>query len=190
MPPRVTVSKEQVLQGALDLVRREGLDSLSARRVAQELGCSTQPVYRAYGAMEDLRQELMQRAGELAMSYLRAGDDPERAFLQVGLGTLQFAQEEPNLYRAVILDGPVMRDMQQGKAPPDFVLERMRAAPELSGLDDEQLTRINALMWFFSQGLANLFFSQREDDPMHIAREYLMQAGRAVIEHEQSRRRS
>ena len=56
------------------------------------------------------------------------------------------------------------------------------------GLSDEQLSRIHGLMWFFSQGLANLFLIDAGDDedPMAIAEEYLMRAGRAVVEFERN----
>ena len=114
--------------------------------------------------------------------------DPSTAFFQLGLGNLRFAQEEPMLYRAVTLEGPMIGDLLRDREPPPFVLERMRAAPPLAGLSDEQLSRIHGLMWFFSQGLANLFLIDAGDDedPMAIAEEYLMRAGRAVVEFERN----
>ena len=189
MPPKITVTREQVRQAGLELLRREGAAALTARRLAQELGCSTQPVYRAYGSMEELREAVLELAGQVVMRYLspEAGEDPP--FLALGLGSLRLARDEPHLYQAVSRSGPALRDLQQGKPPPDFVLQRMKAEPMLEGLSDEQLTRINALMWFFSQGLATLFFADLQSDPMEAAEEYLLLAGRAVIEFEISQKR-
>lgn len=181
MPPKARISETAVLDGAFELVRREGMDVLTARRLAQELGCSTQPVYRAFDSMEELRDAVMERAGEVAMGYLMPTAAGEQGFLQMGLGSLRFAQEEPHLYRLVTLHGGALRDLQQGKAPPEFVLEQMRSQPDLARLSDEQLGRIHALMWFFSQGLSSLFFCEMEGDPMARAQEYLLLAGRAVI---------
>jgi len=189
MPPRITVTREQVLEAALELLRREGEGALTARRVAQELGCSTQPVYRAYRSMDELKEEVLQRAGQVVMSYLDPGEGEEPPFLALGLGSLRLARDEPHLYQAVVRSGEALRDLQQGKPPPEFVLERMRNEPLLEGLSDEQLTRVNALMWFFSQGLATLFFADLDGDPMDTAVEYMLLAGRAVIEFEMSQRK-
>ena len=184
MPPKITITQGQVLEAGLELLRREGASALTARRVAQELGCSTQPVYRAYRSMDRLREDVLQRAGQVVMSYLSPDDGEEPPFLALGLGSLRLARDEPHLYRAVVRSGAALQDLQQGKPPPEFVLQRMRAEPLLEGLSDEQLTRVNALMWFFSQGLATLFFADVEGDPMDTAEEYLLLAGRAVIQFE------
>ena len=181
MPPKAKVSRRDVLGAAFELVRREGMTILTARRLAEELGCSTQPVYRAFGSMDELRGAVMERAEEMGMGYLVPRDGGEQAFLQLGLGSLRFAQQEPQLYRLVTMSGAVLKDLQQGKPPPEFVLQQMRSQPDLEGLSDEQLTRIHALLWFFSQGLSSLFFSDLDEDPMAKAQEYMLLAGRAVI---------
>jgi len=181
MPRKISVHTEQILDAAFDLVRREGMGALTARRVAQEVGCSTQPVYRAYGSMEQLVAEVIDRAEREMMEYLLQGADGEQPFLQMGLGNLRFAREEPELYMAVTRHGKALRDLQRGASPPPEVLQQMRATPPLDLLTDEQLTRVNALMWFFSQGLAHLVLAATDEDPMPRAQEYLEQAGRAVI---------
>jgi AcrR family transcriptional regulator len=186
---------------------------LSARRIAERLGCSTQPIYWTYGSMDKLRADVMAQVAEVARGYL--SQEPEahpplaahpgrssarsplpqphppppaaHPFLQVGLGSLRFAREEPQLYRLVAQSGLFFRDLEQGKPPPDYVLQQMRADPHLAGLTDQQLTRINALMFFFSQGLATLFGADMAQDPMPVAMEYLMLAGQAVVELERRR---
>ncbi len=189
MPPKIKATREQIVEGAFEVVRQEGLEALTARRVAKEVGCSTQPVYRVFSSMDELRAEVLERAGHLAMGYLAPPAGERSAFFQIGLGNLRFAQDEPNLYRAVTLEGPAIGDLLRDREPPAFVLERMREEPILQGLSDEQLTRIHGLMWFFSQGLANLFLVETDEDPMPMASEYLMLAGRAVVEFEREQAR-
>lgn len=189
MAPKVKATREQIVDGAFEVVRGEGLDALTARRVAREVGCSTQPVYRVFTSMDELRAEVLERAGHVALSYLAPPSGEASAFFQIGLGNLRFARDEPHLYRAVTLEGPAMGDLLQDREPPPFVLERMRDEPILQGLNDDQLTRIHGLMWFFSQGLANLFLAETDEDPMPMAAEYLMLAGRAVVEFERGQAR-
>ena len=184
MPPKITVTREQILDAAFELVRRDCMQALSARRLAQELGCSTHHVYRAFASIDELRRKVIEKAEEVAQSFLSGDPGEGPPFLRLGLGGLRFAQQEPQLYAAVGQEGIILRDLQQGKPPPPFALERMRTDPVLSSLSDDQLTRVHARMWFFSQGLATLFLSETEEDPMKTATEYLMLAGRAVIEFE------
>ncbi len=190
MPPKATFSRQQVLDAAMAVVRSRGLSALSARSVAQQLGCSTQPLYRVYGSIEQLRTDVLEEANRVAMSFLldESIGDGELPFLQMGLGNLRFAQQEPQLFQAVALSGPVLGALRRGEPPPGFALERMRGEPLLANMSDEQLGRIHALMWFFSQGLATLFLSDLDGDPMPMAEELVKQAGQAVIAFEVNER--
>lgn len=186
MPPRVTVTAARILNAAFELVRSEGSETLSARAVAQRLGCSTQPIYRAYGSMAELEAAVFARASEVAMGFL-TGEDAEHPFLGMGLGNLRFAQQEPHLHRLITRSDRVVADLVAGAAPPPFVLERMRTLPELASASDAQLRRVHTLLWFFSQGLASVFEVRTGADPMPMARAYLIEAGQAVIAWEQAR---
>ncbi len=180
MPPKVTVTEAQILEAAFELVRSEGLGKLSARAVAQGLGCSTQPIYRAYGSMAALEEAVFERASQVAMGFLM-GEDTEHPFLGMGLGNLRFAEQEPWLHSMITRSDRVVRDLVTGAAPPAFVLEQMRLLPELAGMDEAQLRRIHTLLWFFSQGIAAVFDATTGTDPMPMAREHLIIAGQAVI---------
>jgi TetR/AcrR family tetracycline transcriptional repressor len=52
--PRGSVSRDHVLKAALDLVDREGLDSLSMRRLATELDVETMSLYKRVASKDDL----------------------------------------------------------------------------------------------------------------------------------------
>jgi AcrR family transcriptional regulator len=184
MPPKISTTEAQILDAAFELVRSEGIERLSARAVAQQLGCSTQPIYRAFGSMAGLQDAVFERAVAMALGFL-VGEDTEHPFLGMGYGNLRFAQDEPHLHRLITRSDRVVRDLVVGASPPAIVLEQMRGVPELAAMDDAQLRRIHTLLWFFSQGLATVFDAATGDDPMPMAREYLTIAGQAVIAWEQ-----
>lgn len=58
MPPKAEVTKEQVSNAAFDLTRQEGFEILTARNIALKLKCSTQPVYRLYRSMEEVKEDV------------------------------------------------------------------------------------------------------------------------------------
>ncbi len=55
MPRPQRYDRETILEAAFALVRRSGMEALCARAVARELGCSTQPIFRTFASMDDLR---------------------------------------------------------------------------------------------------------------------------------------
>lgn len=176
MPPRQTIRREAVEDSAFELVRREGPQALTARRIAQALGCSTQPVYSACGSMASVRAEVEAKTRAFVEQYLRPGPGGEPPLLQLGLASLRLAREEPHLFR---LASAAMRE-RLGRPPPE-VLSAMRADPQLAALSEERLAELHALLWVFSQGLATLLGPEAGPDALRRAQAMLRRAGEAFV---------
>lgn len=54
MPPKQTITKEQILESAYEIVIEKGLQKINARNVAEKLKCSTQPIYWYFDNMPNL----------------------------------------------------------------------------------------------------------------------------------------
>ena len=105
MPPRVKITKEQILDAAVSIIRKNGLDSLNARALAHELHCSTQPILYAFSTMEELKRAAYRRVDQLHTEYL-LNTPPERdPLLGIGLNYIRFAVEEPRLFRFLFQSG-------------------------------------------------------------------------------------
>lgn len=105
MPPKVKITKDEILKAALGIVRKGGAQALNARALADALGCSTQPVFSNYPGMDELRADVDRAAYELYREYLASGakrsDVPKyKAF---GLAYIEFAKEEPELFRLLFM---------------------------------------------------------------------------------------
>ena len=61
MPAKKIVTKEIILQAALKLVEREGMETLNMRSLANECNCSTQPIYHAFSGMDELKTEVAKK---------------------------------------------------------------------------------------------------------------------------------
>jgi AcrR family transcriptional regulator len=189
MPRTISITREQILDAAFVIAREQGAERLSARTVADAIGCSPQPIYRAYGSMKKLREDVFGRAAEVAMGYL-TGEDIQPPYMAMAYGNLRFAQREPHLYRLITESDQVVADLLNGAELPPFILEQLQQIPGLEEMEGDQLQRIHALMWFFSLGIASVFRANIEGDPMPLARHYLDSAGQAVIEWEKAKVRS
>jgi len=65
MPPKVKITREEIIAAAVSIVRRSGAEAVNARDVARELNCSTQPVFSNFETMEELRAAVIYAADEL-----------------------------------------------------------------------------------------------------------------------------
>ena len=156
MPPKIRVTKEEIVETALELVRTEGAEALNARAVAVALGCSTQPVFSNFASMEELRLAVVGRADALCNEYIRreteSGVYP--AYKASGIAYIRFASEERELFKLLY-----MRDRSREAAleAQEFD-EGLRSVVKAStGLDDDDAALFHLEMWAFVHGIASMF---------------------------------
>ena len=106
MPPKVRFQKVEIVTAALNVARKEGIDSITAREVAKELGVSVGPIFTWYETMEQLKTDVFQQAKRMYREYIERGLAGPVPFLGVGQQYLRFAREEPELYRLLFLRRP------------------------------------------------------------------------------------
>ncbi|MBE5808951.1 MAG: TetR family transcriptional regulator [Clostridiales bacterium] len=126
MPRKPVTTREDVVEGAFQLIRSEGMEALTARNLARRLGCSTQPVMYHFPELSALWEAAYLHADRYHTEYLFAGRD----LMQIGLRYIRFAAEEPNLFRFLFQSGRFagisLRDMID--APEAAELMRVVAA--------------------------------------------------------------
>ncbi|MFR5123406.1 MAG: TetR/AcrR family transcriptional regulator [Neglectibacter timonensis] len=61
MPPKVKIPKEAIIEKAFELTKVYGFEKVTARLLASELKCSTQPVFHAFRNMEELKEEVYKK---------------------------------------------------------------------------------------------------------------------------------
>lgn len=98
MPPKAKISKEMIVNAALEIARLTGAENINARTVSQKLNCSTQPIMYHFKTIEDLKKATYQKADEYHTTYLSRieGDNP---MLGIGMAYIRFAADEPLLFR-------------------------------------------------------------------------------------------
>ena len=100
MPPKVKITIEMVIDAAFDIVRTEGADRITARRISERLSCSTQPVLYHFASIEEIKRTVYQKADEYHTKYVMNMDkldsNPMRT---IGLNYIRFSREESHLFR-------------------------------------------------------------------------------------------
>ena len=103
MAPKYKFTKEEMVEAALQVVRTKGIGGLTAKTMADELGTSTQPIFTSFGSMEGIKREVYAAAVRVYDGYTDTGLKAEVPFFGVGMQYIQFAREEPELYRLLFL---------------------------------------------------------------------------------------
>ena len=181
MPPAINFSQDAILDEAFTIVRNEGLQMLTARKVARNLECSTQPVFRAFGSMQKLQEAVLHKAKTYAITYLLQGQQDQEQFLTMGMQYFRFARTEKVLFKLLFLEGELAMTLE---TMPEFsspLVERMRQDPYLQGLSEDRLKRIGRDMWIYTHGLVALMYESERSDAEEVVRAQLHQMGKTVI---------
>lgn len=96
MPPKVKIPKEAIIEKAFELTKVYGFEKVTARLLASELKCSTQPVFHAFRNMEELKEEVYKKTQKLFQETMmqRPSDTETPYFLSMGLKYVELAQNE------------------------------------------------------------------------------------------------
>ena len=139
MPKKPTTSKEAMIDGAFRLIREQGHEALTVRNLASFLGCSTQPIMYQFPDTEVLKDLAYRKADAFHSEYILEGED----LLEMGIRYIQFAQEEPQLFRFLFQTGRFS----------GLSLEDLIMAPETAGVlatvsAEEGMTTEDAVAFF------------------------------------------
>lgn len=156
MPPKVKITKENIVNTALEIVKNSGVEALNARNIAIALNCSTQPIFSNFESMEDLKFAVAENANELYKKYIKnevsKGEYPE--YKASGMAYIRFAKEEKELFKLLF-----MCDRQDRTIPKDTesFSDMARILQNSVGLHRDSATLFHLEMWVYVHGIATMF---------------------------------
>ena len=103
MAPKNKFTREEIVEATLRIVRVKGIDGLTAKAMADELGTSTGLIFNCFDSMEEVKQAVYAAAVRVYDNYIKAGLKEKIPFLGVGKSYIRFAREEPELYWLLFL---------------------------------------------------------------------------------------
>ena len=153
MPPKVKITKEDVVNAALEIVRTVGTDALNARMIASFLNCSTQPVFSNFETMDELRIAVVKTANDLFSEYLKReiklGEFPP--YKASGMAYIRFAKEEKELFKLLYMRDRAGEDFEEDISINDQMESIVRTN---TGLDSDRSKLFHLEMWAFVHGVA------------------------------------
>ena len=181
MPPKTKITREMVVDAAVEVVRQTGPESVGARTVAGQLRCSTQPVMYHFETIERLKRAAYARADHRHTEYLMNVPPDRDPVLGIGLNYIRFAVEEPNLFRFLFQSG-----YAEGKNLPEMLnageLKPILAAMEAElGMDGKKTRDVFLTVALFAHGYASFIANNALEYDEALIAEHLERAWNGAV---------
>lgn len=94
---------QMAVDAAFKIARQSGMEKVLVKSIADELGCSVQPIYSYCKNMDGLREEVSNKARDFINEYITFRIDRNDLFRSTGRAYIQLAKEEPHILKIFIL---------------------------------------------------------------------------------------
>lgn len=176
------IQKEDILNTALDIVRKEGIQSVQARNIAKKLNCSTQPIFYQFKNMEELKEELLKKIIEVYREYLAVDEKAPHLYRQIGEGYIRFAKQEPKLFELIFMSPNNLTTknfITQDEKVYNDILKYVGAVTGITS--EEEIKSFHAKMWTFTHGIATMIVTKTCEIPEEQIIEMLTEEFKALM---------
>ncbi len=155
MAPKAKINSKEIIDTALSLVREEGIDALNARRLAEALSCSTQPIFSNFSSMDELKDEIIAAAYRLYKAYLsedmKKGEYPP--YKASGMAYIRFAKEEKELFKLLFMRDRSAEKISESREDIRPILEIIMKNLSIS---ENEAYLLHLELWVFVHGIASM----------------------------------
>ena len=103
MPPKPKFTREEIVQTALDVVSRKGVEALTAKELGDALGSSARPIFTVFSSMKEVQDAVRAAAMRRFESFAEQKLPGMPLFKQVGMRMVLFGAREPKLYQLLFM---------------------------------------------------------------------------------------
>lgn len=158
MPPKPKFTREEIVEAALRIIGRKGIDALTAQALGKELGSSARPIFTVFRNMEEVREEVRAAALKRFEKFSEKAIHYTPAFKQFGMQMILFALEEPQLYQFLFMVGDgqahCFEEVFAKLGEPAWVC--IDILQKEYGLSKEEAMELFRHVWIYTYGIGSL----------------------------------
>lgn len=155
MPPKIKITREDIVRIAVEIVREQGDEMLNARTLAERLSCSTQPIFSNFRTMQELRFAVIGKSYAVYQDYMRremeSGAYPR--YKASGMAYIRFAAEEKELFKLLFMRDRTEETVSENEEELELVIAMVQQG---TGLPPEEARLFHLEMWVGVHGIAVL----------------------------------
>ena len=145
-----------------ELMKKEGFQNVSVRKIANYLKCSTAPIYFNFNTVDELKEEIIDKCKEKLKKYLY-GNYAERKILSGAIGFVIFAREEKELFRTIFLDTTERFEKLYEVTLREF-LTKENLLESFPALEEEEAKNVINKIWYFLFGYATMLCTRLDEE--------------------------
>ena len=151
MPPKVKITRADIISAAVDIVRKSGAQAINARTVASSLNCSTQPVFFNFATMDELQRATVEAAYEIYLGYLQREAESGKypPYKSYGMAYVRFAMEEKELFKLLFMRD---RSTEDTSLSLDFEAS-VQMIMKANGVSEKKARLMHLEMWSCVHGI-------------------------------------
>ena len=176
MPPKMRITKEMVVDAAVEIARQSGYENINARTVAGQLRCSTQPVMYHFATIDSLKKAAYAKADQLHSEYLMDIAPDRVPVLGIGLNYIRYAVEEPQLFRFLFQSGYAEESNLLDMIDSEELEPVLAAMQEGTGLDRKKTREVFLTVALFAHGYASIIANNSLEYDEKLIAEHLERA--------------
>ena len=155
MPALRKINKEDIVNASVEIIRKEGLKKLNARKVAKQLECSTQPIFYIYSNMDEMKNDALIEISKIFDTAMLKSNYDKPAYKDIGKNYIKFAKDEPILFK--LLFNSEINEETLCFIDLSGSSERIHETiSNQTGLSMEEAKKFHLKMWLYVNGIANL----------------------------------
>lgn len=158
MPPKAKFSREEIVEGALAVVRAGGVEALTSRALGEKLESSARPIFTVFRNMDEVWQAVVNAAKGLYREYVQRGLAEKPAFKGVGTQYILFSVDEPKLFQLLFMtEQRQVPELTKVLPMIDENYEQiLLSVQEGYGVDQAFAEKLYRHLWIYTHGIATL----------------------------------
>lgn len=155
MPPKIKITKEDIIRVAVEIVRERGAEAINARNIATVLNCSTQPIFSNFENMEELKLSVVEASEKIFAEFVNReiSKGEYTAYKASGMAYIRFAAEEKNLFKLLYMRD---RTKEDKSSESELTNQMMGMVKDNVSLGDEMASLFHLEIWAFVHGIATM----------------------------------
>ncbi len=101
--PKQRITKQMILDVAFNLAREKGYEQVVVKNIADEIGCSVQPIYSYFENMESLKEAVIGVAMQFYNNFIYIRVQKDSILESMAKANVAFAKYETNLFKLLFL---------------------------------------------------------------------------------------
>ena len=147
-------SKQDIINAAVDVIRRDGPNSITAKKLAAELEMSTYPLFNEFKTIDEIREAAHEQALTIYRSYQDRALSTNLPLKAFAMEYVRFAEEEPNLFRILFMNPTDSAIMDEYLLTAEYARDLMECFVNRYGVDRDNAVFVYRNLAMYVHGIA------------------------------------